>query len=188
MYVRETYFYLVALSLFGLYDSAVGCSAPDAVFVLLHAVDIELKLTTAVDIDHILARLLGRKCCLVFCRKAFQRHARSKVVHTGSGNSQRRGVILRGDGLACHLAVLPERTLQSFLALKAALTAHQALHHFVVGQVTAGEVQHFLLHLLNTIENGHSVVGHTVVVAPHHRGVVGIGANNGNLLCVLLQG
>ena len=32
------------------------------------------------------------------------------------------------------------------------------------------------------------MVGHSVVVTPHHRSIVGIRTNHGNLLCILLQG
>ena len=49
-------------------------------------------------------------------------------------------------------------------------------------------IEEFLLFALDSVENGDRMVRHTVVVTPHHRGIVGIRTNHGDLLTILLQG
>ena len=56
------------------------------------------------------------------------------------------------------------------------MRGEQAVLHLVVGQVAALGIVEFLLLGLDAVEHGDSVVGHAVIVAPHHRDIVGIGA------------
>ena len=68
------------------------------------------------------------------------------------------------------------------------MRGEQAVLHLVVGQVAALGIVEFLLLGLDAVEYGDSVVGHAVIVAPHHRGIVGIGAYDGYLLLSLCEG
>ena len=109
-------------------------------------------------------------------------------MHSCRGDSQRCGVVLGSNRLAFHLTVVPERTLHTLLPLEGALGAHQTVEHLVVGQVAPGMIEEFLLFALDSVENGDRMVRHTVVVTPHHRGIVSIRTNHGDLLRILLQG
>ena len=82
--------------------------------------------------------------------------------------------------------VVPERRLHTFLAVKRALVK-PTLESLVVGKVTATQVNDIALthHLLYSLEDSNCLVRRSVVVTPHHRLVVGIGSDNGNL--TLLQ-
>ena len=106
-------------------------------------------------------------------------------MHTKRGNSQWCGVILRRNGLTLHTAIVPERSLQTLLTLEATLRGHQTLHHFVVGQVAASSIEQFLRLGFDAIKDSDSMVGGTVIVTPHHRCIVSIGTNNGNLFFLI---
>ena len=45
----------------------------------------------------------------------------------------------------------------------------------------------FLFLGLDTVQNGDGAVGHTVIVTPHQRCIIGIGADDGNTFLILLQ-
>ena len=60
------------------------------------------------------------------------------------------------------------------------------LHHLIVGQVTAWEIDQLLLLGLDAVEDGDGVIRCTIIVTPHHRLVLSIRSDNSNLLCVLL--
>ena len=110
-------------------------------------------------------------------------------MHTGCGHVDGLRIVLGGEGLAFHLRVVPERSLQSFLTVgRRTFCGQMALHHTIVGEVATWQIDQLLLFGLDTIEDGHCVVGCTVIVTPHHRLVVGIRTYHGNLLRILLQG
>ena len=136
MDMRETHLDIVTLALFCLNSHTIRRGAPDVVAELLHTVDIEFEVSATIHIHHIFTSLLRSKYRLVLGREILELYTGGKVVHTEGSNSQRLGVILRGNGLALHLTVVPERALHTFLTIEAALRGHQALHHLVVGQVT----------------------------------------------------
>ena len=182
MDMREANLYIVALALFCLDSHAIWRGTPDMVAELLHTIDIKLEMTTCIDIHYIFARLLGCKDGLILGREVFELNARGEVVHAKGGNSQRRSIILCCDGLALHTTVVPERTLHTFLTLETALRSHQTLHHLVVGQVTTCSIEQFLRLGFDTVEDGDGMVGRAVVVTPHHRHIVSIRTNHGNLL------
>ena len=185
--MSEAHFNLVRLACLGIDDSTGRCGAPSVLSHLTFSVDVEFEVAASLNVYHIFARFLWCEHRLVFGREVFDFHARGEVVHTGSRDCQRRGVILGGDGLTLHLDIVPERSAQSFLAAYGAVGCHQTVHHFVVGQVTAGKRHQFLLFCLDAVEDGDGVVGRSVVVTPHQRFVVGIRTDDGNLLLVFLQ-
>ena len=142
----------------------------------------------AVDVHHIFACFLRGEDGLVLRGEVLELYAWGEVVHAEGGDSQRGGIVLCGDGLALHLAVVPEGALEAFLAVWGdAVSGHETLHHLVVGQVAAGFIEQFLLLGLDAVEDGDGLIGRAVVVAPHHRLVGGIGTNDGNLLLILLE-
>ena len=108
-------------------------------------------------------------------------------MHTKGGDSQWRGVILCRNWLPLHSAIIPECAFHTLLALEAALRGHQAFHYLVVGQITALRIEHFLRLGLNAVKDSDGMVGLSVIISPHHRCIVGIGTNDGNLLLAILQ-
>ena len=137
MNVREAYLYIVALALLGLDSHTVWRCAPDVVTELLHTVNIEFEMSASIYIHHVFTRFFGRKDSLVLSREVFQLYARSEVMHSERGNSQRLGIVLCRDGLTFHSTVVPESSFHSLLAIKATLRGHQTLHDFVISEVTA---------------------------------------------------
>ena len=152
------------------------------------AVDKHFKLAGTLHVQHILAGFLRGKGGLILGREVLDGQVGSKDMHAIGGHRQGLGIILGGKGLARHLGIRPERSLQSLLTIRShTLRRHVTFHHFIVGQVATGEIHQFLLFGLDAVENGDGLVGCSVIVTPHHGFIVGIGANDGNLLCIFLQ-
>ena len=185
--VREAYLNIITLAFLSLNSHTVGCGTPNVMAELLHTVDIEFEMSATIHIHHILASLLRCKHGLVLGREVFELNAWSEVMHTKRGNSKWCGIILRSNGLTLHTTIVPECSLHTFLTLEATLRGHQALHHLVIGQVAAGSIEQFLRLGLDTIENRNSMIWGSIIVTPHHRGIVSIGTNDGNLF-LLIQG
>ena len=155
---------------------------------LAFSINQHFKLTGTFHVQHILASFLGGKGGLILGREVLNGQVGSKDMHAIGGHRQGLGVVLGGKGLAFHLGIRPERSLQSLLTVRChTFRCHVTLHHFVVGQVATGEIHQFLLLGLDTVEDGDGLVGRSVIVAPHHGFIVGIGANDGDLLCIFLQ-
>ena len=156
---------------------------------LLLAVDIEFEVTGALHVDDILTSLLRGEGGLVFGREVLNGQIRCKDVHTCCGYIHGFRVVFSSESLALHLSVVPERTFQTLLAVgRHALCCQMALHHLVVGQVTAGDIEELLLFGFDTVEDGDGVVRCSVVVTPHHGYIVGIGTDHCYLLLSFLQG
>ena len=154
----------------------------------LLTVDVELKVTRTLQVDDILTGLLRGEGGLVLGREVLDGQVRSKDVHSSCGHVDGFRIVLGSEGLACHLRVVPESSLQTFLAVGSdAVGGDVAFHHLLVGEVAAGDVDQFLLFGLDTVEDGDGVIRRTVVVTPHHRCVVGIRTDDGDLLHILLQ-
>ena len=185
--MMETHLDVVRLPCLGIDDGAGGCGAPGVLSHLPHTVYIHLEVAAALHVEHILSVLGGFKHCLILGGEVFYLYAGGEVVHARRGHSHRRGIVACGDALAAHRGVVPEGAFHTRFAVEGTLVAHQAFHHLVVGKVATGEVQQFALFRLDAVEDGDGVVGHAVVVAPHHRRVVGIRSDDGYLSTVLLQ-
>ena len=183
----KAHLYIITLTLFSLDSHAIGCGAPDMMAELLDAIDIKLKMSATIHIHHIFTRLVGSKYCFVLGREVLELYARGEVMHTKRSNSQRCGIILRRDWLTLHLTVIPERALHTLLTLETALRGHQALHHLVVRQVATCSIEQLLLLALDAIKNSYSMIRLSVIITPHHRRIVGIRTNHGNLLLAFLQ-
>ena len=108
-------------------------------------------------------------------------------MHTEGGDGQRLGIVLRGNGFAVHVAIVPESALQTFLALETALRGKETLEDSVISQVATCMVIEFLLLGLDAVKNRDGMIRRSVVIAPHHGLVVGIRADNGYLLGIFLQ-
>ena len=165
----------------------IGGGAPYTMLELALTIYVELKLSTAIHIHHIFSSLLRGEDSLVFGREVLKLYARSKVVHTIGSYCQRWGVVLCSDGFAFHLAIVPERTLHTFLTLKATLRGQKAFLHLVVGEVASLSIEQFLCLCLDTIKDSYRVIGRTVIVTPHHWGIVSIRTYDSNLLRISLQ-
>ena len=48
-------------------------------------------------------------------------------------------------------------------------------------------VEQLLLFSLDAVKDGDGMVGHAVVVAPHQRGIIGVGTDDGQRFLVFLQ-
>ena len=153
----------------------------------LLAVYIEFKVPASFYINDILTRLFRSEYCFILSRKVFNLYARSKVMHTRCSNSKWCGVILCGYRFSFHSSIIPECTLQTFLATYCTLGSQLAVHYLVVCQITPFGIEEFLLLCLNTIQYGNSVVRHTIIVTPHHGCIISIWANDSNFFCILLQ-
>ena len=154
----------------------------------LLAVDIQLEMTCTLHVDDILACLLRSKGRLVLGREVLDGEIGSEDVHTCSGDIDRLRVVFGGEGLALHIRVVPECALQSALAVgSGTLAGHVALEYLIVSQIASRDISDFLLLGLDAVKDGDGMIGRTVVVTPHHRLVVRIRTDDGNLLCILLQ-
>ena len=71
--------------------------------------------------------------------------------------------------------IIPESSLHATFSFKRALIK-PTFKGLVVGKVATGKVFHILLSdlLLNTFQNGHSLVRCSIIVTPHHRLIIGI--------------
>ena len=104
-------------------------------------------------------------------------------MHTIGRHRQRFCIIFGSKRLTLHLGIGPERSLQSFLAIRCrTLHCHVTLHHLVVSQVAALGIEQLLRFSLDTVKDGHSRIGRTIIVTPHHGLVIGIRTNDGNFL------
>ena len=103
-------------------------------------------------------------------------------MHAGSGDGERCGVVLCGVGLAFHLEVVPEGAAHALASADGAVRCHQTLVHEVARQVAALHPGHFLLFVPDALQDAHTAVGHTVVVAPKHGLAVGVGTDHGDAL------
>ena len=61
------------------------------------------------------------------------------------------------------------------------------LHHLIVCEITTRNIYDILLFCTDAAEDSNSIIGGAVIVSPHHRLVVGIRSDNGNLLCITFQ-
>ena len=188
LHMLEAHLYFIRLACLGLNGSAGRCGAPSVVLLLAHAVNIEFKVADGLQIYHILASLLGSEYGLVFGGEVFEVDTWSEVVHACCGDGQGSGIVLSGDRFSSHVGVVPEGAFQTLLAIDGTQGAHEAVHHLVVGAVASWQVEKRLLFGLDAVENGDGSIGGTVVIAPHQGFIVGIGANDGYLLLVLLEG
>ena len=140
LYVRKTYLNLIALALLCLDGNTIGRGAPSVVTELLLAIDEELEVSATFNVHDIFASLFRCEGRFILCREVLELNARSEVVHASSRDSQRRGVLLRADRLALHLAVVPEGAFHALFAIEAATRSHEAVEHLVVSQVASGNV------------------------------------------------
>ena len=155
---------------------------------LLLAVDIELEMAGGLDVDNVFACFLRGEGGLILGGEILDGQIGGEDVHAGGGHVDGLRIVLGGEGLAGHLGVVPEGALQAFLAIWShAVGSEMAFHHLVVGEVAAWDIDQLLLLGFNAVEDGDGVIGRTVIVTPHHRLVAGIGADDGNLLGILLQ-
>ena len=63
----------------------------------------------------------------------------------------------------------------------------QRIDHHCVGKIAAFDVVHVLMLGPYTVKDGHRTVGGTVVIAPHHRHIIGIRADHSDAFVVFLQ-
>ena len=140
------------------------------------------------DVDNVFACFLRGEGGLVLGGEILDGQIGGEDVHAGGGHVDGLGIVLGGERFACHLRVVPEGALQAFLAIWShAVGSEMAFHHLVVGEVAAWDIDQLLLLGFNAVEDGDGVIGRTVIVTPHHGLVAGIGADDGNLLGILLQ-
>ena len=188
LYGLKADFYLELLTLFRFQHSTGRCGAPDMVNEFLLTIDVEFKVSCALHIHYIFPCFFRCEGCLIFGREIIDGQVGGEYMHAGSCHVHGFCVVFCGEGFSLHFCVGPEGSFQAFLAAEGTLCGHTAVHHLVVGQVAAREIDHFLLFGAYAVKDGDGVVGCAIVITPHHRYVIGIGTDDSNLFCIASQG
>ena len=183
----ETDFDFIFLARFGIDNCGGRGGAPNVHTLFLFAVDKHLKMSAALHVQNVFAGIFGRESGGVFRRKIFDFYVGRKYVHTGSSYLYRIGVKLCGNGSSAVFDVVPKSAFQTFFAVGGALGGDAAVKNLVVCEVAAGVIDDVFLFGADAFEDVDSGIWHTVVIAPHHRSIVGVRANDSNLLGVLFE-
>ena len=184
LHIVEVHADVVALARLYFQHGMGGHRAPSVHLLLALAVDIHLEVSAALNVKRHLAALLRIERRGVAGREILDFHARRKVVHARCGHGDGLSIILCGDGFALALGVIPELAFES-CGLSGTALGEQRVDDLVGGEVTAFEVNQIFVVAAQSVENVDGVCRRTVVVAPHHRRVVGIGSDDGDALMAL---
>jgi len=158
--------------------------APGMRLLLALTIDIYLEVAATLHVEGHLAALLGTERGGVAGREILDLHAWGEVVHARCGHSDRLGVVLCGNGFALALGVVPELPFES-CCLSVAALVEERVDDLVGREVTSFDIDQFFILSAQSVEDVDGVIGCTVVVAPHHRAVVGVGPDDGDAFMAL---
>ena len=102
---------------------------------------------------------------------------------TVGGHCYRVDIVFLSHWFARTADVIPERSTNTFLAIDGALS-QKTVDNTFLGEVASLEIRNVLLaHLgANAVEDSDGRIRSTVVISPHHRDIVGVRTDDGNLL------
>ena len=174
---------LDGILLAGLYlDGRTGRRDTPRGMTLLHlTIDQHLEVADRLHIDDHFPTLAGTEDSLVGSTEIREVDTGSKLVVARSRLADRTLVVLRRHGFSLTLDIVPESTLDTRLSLKGELV-EEGCEDAVVREVASLEILDLLVELADALQYGDGCGRRTVVVTPHERLVIGIGANDGHLL------
>ena len=186
--MREAYVYIIFFSGLNLYGSAGRSCAPCALAHLAFAVDIDFEVAYRLYVHHHFARLPWPQHCLILCTEVGEVHSGCKLIVAGRGLCKRSSIVFGSDRIAFASCVVPECAFDAASAFEAELVEYRC-HNLVVGEVATGQVLCYFAYSLHAFEYGDGACRCAVIVAPHHRAVVGIRTYHSYLLlCTERQG
>ena len=173
----------ILLSLLHVEFKTHGLVAPCTVGGEHTVVYLKCKSARILHANHCLSVLQRSEDGLVLGREVFHTHALCEGVLTACGDGDGIGVILCHDRFSRARRIVPECALHAFLSVRRALW-QKALYHHLFGEVATLEIYHIFLSCLcfYSVKNGDGGVWRSIIVSPHHRDIVGIGTDDGNLL------
>ncbi len=178
------YLYLIFFSRLYQYRSSRGGGSPCGMLYLYLSIHHNIEAADGFNVDNDFARLCRSEYRLILCAEIRKVDTRSKLIISCCGLGERLCVVFCSNGFPLTSGVVPKCTLETLAAVETAF-GKQRCHNAAVCKIASLMVYGFSVFASYTVEYRYGSCGGAVIVAPHHRFVVGVRTDNGYFLTFL---